>query len=171
MQKGENEMIGLIGAAAIGLLVGLSLEDDTKERIANDIKNRLYYKMMTGQEEHKPERVKPEMSYASYYNKYKAKPEEKEDEPWKKALKFDTYQEASAFLSELKNYVCNYGTLSIFDLCHLRCVYYGGDLVKDYRVDWSLNKYGWTEKMITTEATILSAIGGKISLPKPVLLI
>lgn len=161
-------MLGLIGAAAIGLLVGLSLEDDTKERIANDIKNRLYYKMMTGQEEHKPESVrKPVMTYASYYDKYKAKPEEKEDEPWKKALKFDTYHEAVAFLSKLKDYVCNYGALSIFDLCHLRCLYNGGEPDKDYGVDWSMDKYGWTEKMITKESYILA---GTILLPKPVLL-
>lgn len=159
-------MLGLIGAAAIGLLVGLSLEDDTKERIANDIKNRLYYKMMTGQEEHKPEPVrKPVMTYASYYDKNKAKPEEKEDDSWMKALKFDTYQEAAAFLSKLKDYVSNYGALSIFDLCHLRCVYDVGELDKDYRVDWSMDKYGWTEKMITNESSIFA---GTILLPKPV---
>lgn len=161
-------MLGLIGAAAIGLLVGLSLEDDTKERIANDIKNRLYYKMMTGQEEHKPEPVrKPVMTYASYYNKYKAKPEEKEEPPWKKALKFDTYHKAVAFLSKLKDYVFNYGTLSIFDLCHLRCLYDGSELDKDYGVDWSTDKYGWTEKMIVNESTIMM---GTIILPKPVAL-
>ena len=156
-------MIGLMGAAAIGLLVGLSLEDDTKDRIINDIKKSLY-ELQTGRE-YKPELVrKPVMTYAPYY-KYKAKPEEKEDEPWKKALKFDTHREAVTFLTELKDYVSQYGTISIFDLCHLRCICYGGDLVKDYRVDWLTNKYGWTEKMITNESTVEA---GVIILPKPI---
>lgn len=155
-------MLGLIGAAAIGLLVGLSLEDDTKDRIVDDIKNRLYYKMMTGQEEHKPERAKPVMSYASYYNK---KPEEKKDESWKKALKFDTYREAVTFLSRIKDLASQYGTLSIYDLCKLR--EWSDPNSETYGVGWEMNKYGWTEKMITNESTIVM---GTILLPKPVAL-
>lgn len=154
-------MLGLIGAAAIGLFVGMSLEDNTKDRIVDDIKKTLY-KAQTGRD-YKP--YKPVMSYASYYNKNKPKPEEKE-EPWKKALKFDTYREAVAFLSKLKDYVSNYGTLSVFDVCHLRCLYYGGEMDKDYDgVVWSMDKYGWTEKMIVNESSIQM---GMILLPKPV---
>ena len=156
-------MLGLIGAATIGLLVGLSLEDDTKDRIANDIKNRLYYKMMTGQEERKPERAKPVISYASYYNKRDAKPEE-EKGSWEKALKFDNFHKASDFLSRMKNFVSQYGTLSIFDLCKLREIDEG---IGTYSVDWKMDDYGWTEKMIVNESTIVM---GTILLPKPVAL-
>lgn len=157
-------MLGLIGAAAIGLLVGLSLEDDTKNRIVDDIKNRLYYKMMTGQEEHKPERVKPVMTYASYYNANKAKPEE-EKESWEKALKFDNYRKAADFRSRLKDFVSKYGTLSVFDLCKLREM---SDSTSDtYSVSWEMDKYGWTEKMIVNESTIVM---GTIDLLKPVAL-
>lgn len=138
-------MHGLIGAV-MGLLVGLSLEDETKEHIANDIKNRLYYKN---------------------YNTNKAKTEEKEEESWKKALKFDTYREAEAFLSKLKDVVSSYGMLSIFDICCLRCLYYGDEVDKDYGANWSMNRYGWTKKMITTEATVSYALC-TILLPKPV---
>lgn len=156
-------MLGLIGAATIGLFVGLSLEDDTKDRIVDDIKKTLY-KAQTGRD-YKP--YKPVTTYASYYNKCDAKPEE-EKESWTKALKFDTYREAVAFLSKLKDRVSKYGALSVFDLCKLREM---SDLTSGiYSVSWEMDKYGWTEKMIATEATILSAIGGTIVLPKPVVL-
>jgi hypothetical protein len=145
-------MIGLIGAAAIGLLVGLSLEEDTKERIANDIKNRLYYKMMTGQE-YQPWH-KAGTGHATYHTTYSRKSENKWAEKWNEVLTFNDPIQAKEGMSRIKNIAARFGYVSVYDLYVLRGL----------ATEWVMNKYGWTEEMIRDKFSV----SNKIHLPAPI---
>ena len=151
-------MIGLLGAAAIGLLVGVSLEQDTKDRIADDIK-KTFFKMQTGKD-YKPAQWKPVServtTYSSYYNKKKEKTPE-QDEVWKKALKFEDTSKALEFVDELKKFAAQFGTVTVYDLCSLRG--------KEFSVGYAWDSYGWTERMIANESAVAF---GTIYLPSPV---
>ena len=147
-------MIGLMGAAAIGLLVGLSLEEDTKERIANDIKNRLYYKMMTGQE-YQPWR-KAGTGHVTYHTTYSRKSEDKCVEKWKEPLSFSDPTEAKEGLRRIKEMASKYGYVTIHDLYYMR----------GWVTEWTMDKYGWTEEMINDGLVVYNMV----HLPKPIAL-
>lgn len=147
----EKEMIGLMGAAAIGLLVGMTLEDKTKDRIADDIKKTLY-KLQTGLE-YQPWRNNTTFNVA---NMYPSSIIDEKVKKWNEALTFNDPAQAKEGLRRMKEIASQFGSVSVCDLYVMR----------DLAPEWTMDKYGWTEKMINDGLIVYN----KVHLPKPIAL-
>lgn len=126
--------------AAVGFLFGLTIDEDTKERIASKIKRKIFY-VLTGEQmpdKHARRSKDPvldsRITYASY---------NKDTEPiqsWKNLSKdilmFETREEAQEFFNNIEHMAEEYGTVSIADICELKNV--------PCKYIWL--KYGWTYK-------------------------
>lgn len=127
--------VTLATGAAVGFLFGLTVDADTKERIASKVRRKIFY-ALTGEEmpvknyKHKtPDGVR-------YYSDI-PKPEF----DWtklKEHLKFDSHEKASDFVEDMIGIASNYKFVAVTDICQ----YFG--IYNDYR--WS--HYGWEQNEV-----------------------
>lgn len=120
---------------AIGVIFGMNVSDNEKEKFARFIKKKLIF-ALTGE---KWEPKKKTVNYnRNYYKTYKELKKEKEYKPIiseKELLACESEIDAELLLTDLTGYVETYGTVSVVDLAFMQ----------GKTVDFTWNRYYWTK--------------------------
>lgn len=124
--------VTLATGAAVGFLFGLTVDADTKERIASKLRGKIYY-ALTGEEMPVKNYKHKTPDCVRHYNDI-PKPEF----DWiklKEHLTFDSRQKAFDFVKDMIGIAYNFKFVVVTDICE----YF--DIYNDYT--WS--HYGWTQ--------------------------
>ena len=131
----------LAAGIGIGIFVGMTVTDDTKDRVFSGIRKKLIKAL--GAEEKRQYTTQPRpKTYASYFCR-------NAEEGWKslctEALHFDDNEEAAnAWLKEMKKEANELGTVSVHDILRSR----------GFVCDWTWDKYGWTAYQLEKNAFV-----------------
>lgn len=130
MQIRTGIVLGL--GIGIGTVIGMGINEDTKIKLANEVKKKIIF-ALTG-EEWKPKKPLENVANKAKYHKFY---EEKRKELFSEnLLKFDDINSADTTLDMMKDIAEIYGVISVHELAGLRTMSVG--------YEW--DKYGWSEE-------------------------
>jgi hypothetical protein len=148
--------VTLTSGAAVGFLFGMFVEDETKERIASNVRKKIF-KWLTG--ENLPEKKKKYEPYKPYkpttYATY-SKPKNSNDDDKNVIIRCKSKEEVDELIKFIKKTLTEYGSISkldIYSFMGLHC-------------DYSMDFYGWRDD-ITDQIRVDDK---KVILPKAVCL-